>query len=58
MGNYYSPFPLRVPEELIEKIKHIADINKRSANKEMEYILQLYTDAWEKDNGAITVNLD
>ncbi|MCL2884334.1 MAG: Arc family DNA-binding protein [Oscillospiraceae bacterium] len=48
MGNYYSPFSLRVPEELLEKIKQMAKHNKRSANKEIEFILQAYADNWEK----------
>ena len=53
MGNYFQPFSLRVPEEIIEKIKLIAVQNKRSANKEMEFALQRYIDEWEKKNGEI-----
>ena len=55
MGNYYSPFSLRIPEELIDKVKSIAVENKRSANKELEYIIQAYVDNWEKQNGKIYV---
>ena len=36
MANYYTPFSLRVSEELLAKIKHIASVNKRSANKEIK----------------------
>lgn len=50
MGNYYPPFSLRIPEELLEKIKKIAAHNKRSANKEIEYILQEYVNKWELNN--------
>ena len=53
MGNYFSPFSLRIPEELTEKIKVIAQKNKRSANKEMEYILQSYVEEWEKTHEEI-----
>jgi len=55
MGNYYPPFSLRIPEELIEKVKGIAMENKRSANKELEYIIQAYVENWEKQNGIIYV---
>ena len=48
MGNYYPPFSLRIPEELIDKVKSIAMENKRSTNKELEYIIQAYVDHWEK----------
>lgn len=52
-GNYYPPFSLRVSEELIEKVKYIAAKNKRSANKEIEYILEKAVDNYEKENGKI-----
>jgi len=55
MGNYYPPFSLRIPEELIEKVKSIAMEHKRSTNKELEYIVQAYVDDWEKQNGKIYV---
>ena len=55
MGNYFQPFSLRVPEEIIEKMKIIAKQNKRSANKEMELVLQNYIDLWEKENGKIEI---
>jgi len=53
MGNYYPPFSLRIPEELLEKVKFIANENKRSANKELEFIIQSYVDDWEKNNKKI-----
>ena len=52
-GNYYSPFSLRVSEELLDKIKYIAEENKRSTNKEIEYILEMYVKTYEKENGKI-----
>ncbi len=52
-GNYYPPFSLRVSEELLEKIKYIASKNKRSANKEIEFVLEQYVEAYEKANGEI-----
>lgn len=46
-GNYYTPFSLRISEELLDKIKKIAKENKRSANKEIEYILEQYVKQYE-----------
>lgn len=53
MGNYYAPFSLRVPEELIGKMKYIAARNHRSANREMKVAIETYIQAYEKENGAI-----
>ena len=52
-GNYYTPFSVRVPEELLDKVKRIAALNKRSANKEVEYILEHYVADWEREHGAL-----
>ena len=54
-GNYYTPFSLRVSEDLREKIKFIANQNKRSANKEIEFILENYVNEYEKNNGQIII---
>ena len=53
MGSYYSPFSLRVPEKILNKIKAIAKKNKRSANKEMEFALQKYIEEGERKNGDL-----
>lgn len=52
-GNYYPPFSLRISENLLEKIKYIAAVNKRSANKEIEFILEEYVRKYEEANGKI-----
>lgn len=52
-GNYYSPFSLRVSENLLEKIKYIAELNKRSANKEIEFVLEQYIRKYEAEFGKI-----
>ena len=57
-GNYYSPFSLRISENLLDKIKYIASQNKRSANKEIEFILEQYIREFEEANGEITLNSD
>lgn len=55
MANYYSPFSLRVSEEIIEKMKRIAAENHRSANKEMEVALERYIAVYERENGTIVI---
>lgn len=55
MGNYYAPFSLRVSEDLMSKIKTIAKCNKRSANKELEFIIENYVKRYENENGKIDV---
>ena len=57
-GNYYTPFSLRVTEELLAKIKVIAVRNKRSANKEMEYALERYVESFEERHGEIQIDGD
>ena len=57
-GNYFPPFSLRVSEDLIDKIKFIASKNKRSANKEIEFVLEKYVEDFEKENGVINLNQD
>lgn len=52
-GNYYSPFSVRVPDELLDKIKKLAAMNKRSANKQVEYILEKYIEGWEAEHGPL-----
>ncbi|MGN0543575.1 MAG: Arc family DNA-binding protein [Acutalibacteraceae bacterium] len=52
-GNYYPPFSLRVSENIIEKIKYLASLNKRSANKEIEFILEQHIRAYEAEHGTI-----
>lgn len=58
MPNYYTPFSLRVSEELLSKVKVIAVRNKRSANKEIEYALEQYVKDFEKRHGEISIDGD
>ena len=53
MANYFQPFSLRISEELLDKVKHIAEKNKRSANKEIEFALEQYVEAYETEHGKI-----
>ncbi|MBP2660149.1 MAG: Arc-like binding domain protein [Firmicutes bacterium] len=46
-------FTLRIPEKLLNKVRFISEQNKRSANKEIEFVLERYVAEYEKDNGKI-----
>lgn len=53
VGNYYVPFSVRIPDELLDKIKKLAAMNKRSTNKQVEFILEKYMEEWESENGLL-----
>ena len=53
MANYYTPFSLRVSEELLDKVKQLAAAHKRSANKEIEFALEQYVSAYEQEHESI-----
>ena len=53
MANYYTPFSLRVSEELLDKVKQLAAAHKRSTNKEIEFALEQYVAAYEQEHGSI-----
>lgn len=55
MANYYTPFSLRVSEELLDKMKRIAAAYKRSANKEIEFALEQYVAVYEKEHGSVSL---
>ena len=55
MPNYFSPFSLRVSEEMIGKIKIIAAKNHRSPNKGIEAALERNIAAYEQEHGPIEV---
>ena len=55
-GKYYQPFSLRISEDLHRKLKQIAAQHKRSENKEIEYILEEYVLAFEREHGSLAEN--
>ncbi len=57
-GNYYVPFSLRVPDDLLYKVKFTAKVHSRSANKEMEFILKQYIAQFERKFGPIDLPVD
>lgn len=58
MASRYPMFGLRIPPELMDKLKYIADYNGRSANKEIEQLIIKHVNNFEKENGTININKD
>lgn len=49
-------FPLRLDDELREKLRFIAGQNSRSINKEIEYLVKKHIASYEKKFGVIPTN--
>lgn len=45
-----NPYPLRIEEEIMNKMKELAKENGRSVNKEIEFALKQYLKSLEADN--------
>lgn len=56
MGVPDSPFPLRAERKIMDKMRALAKENRRSLNKQIEYALSKYLDAYEQENGPIAVD--
>lgn len=50
-------YPLRIENELQEKVKYIADINDRPVSKQYERIVREYIEKYEKEHGKIDIPL-
>ncbi|ABE99513.1 Arc-like repressor [Clostridium phage CDKM9] len=48
-------YTLRIDNNLLEKIKYIAESEGRSANKEIEQLIKKHVESYEKINGKINV---
>ncbi len=46
-------YALRIPTATMDKLKYIADRNGRSANKEIEQLILMHIEMWEKTHGTI-----
>ncbi|AGR47487.1 Arc family DNA-binding protein [Brevibacillus laterosporus] len=56
MATDKRPFTLRLQETNFEKIKYIADKNKRSIAMQIEHLIERHIDEFEKKNGKIKVD--
>lgn len=48
-------FTLRLNDDNFDKIKIIADKNKRSITMQIEYLIELYISDYEKLNGELKI---
>ena len=54
VGKYRNPqYGLRVPENVMDKLKFIASGSGRSANKEIEQLILAHIAEYEKKHGTI-----
>ena len=44
-----APFSLRIPQELLERLKAVARKNKRSTNRELDQMIEEYLARYEED---------
>lgn len=53
-GKHKNPqYGLRVPEDLMDKLKYIAEYNGRSANREIEQLIRAHVARFEQKHGQI-----
>ena len=57
MAKQLNPYPLRLDEILMAKVKVIAAEQRRSINMEIERMVELAVDQYEKDHGEIHISL-
>ncbi len=46
-------YPVRLDEQLMEKMKYLAEKSSRSLNREFEYIVKNHIDSYETENSPI-----
>lgn len=55
MGKQENPYPLRLNAELSKKLKHLAQADGRSFNKEVEFILKQFMAQYEAEHGPVFI---
>lgn len=55
MATDKRPTMLRLPEELYEKVRYLAYVERRSVNMQIEHALGKYIDEYESKHGVICV---
>ena len=56
MATNKRPTALRLPEELYEKVRYMAYVERRSVNMQIEHALQQYVIQFERVNGPIRLS--
>ena len=58
MPSYLPRYTLRIPNDMLYKIRYIAEENGRSANRAIELMIKARIAEYEKANGEIIVETD
>lgn len=53
MPSKLPQYGLRIPKEIMDKLKYIANYSGRSANKEIEQLILAHIEKWEREHGPI-----
>lgn len=53
MPSNLPQYTLRIPKELMDKFKYVAEYNARSSNRELELLIRKHIEKFEKANGEI-----
>ena len=53
MPSKLPQYGLRIPKEIMDKLKYIANYSGRSANKEIEQLILAHIKGWEREHGPI-----
>lgn len=55
MATNKRPTMLRLTDEMYEKVRYLAYVDRRSMNAEIEYAISTFITEYEKSNGTISV---
>lgn len=56
--NSRKTFTLRIEEDTLNRLHYIAKLNKRSANNQIEILIETFISDFEKANGEIPLSDD
>lgn len=54
MATEKRPTMLRLPEDLYEKVRYLAYLERRSVNMEIEHALEFYITEYELEHGPVS----
>lgn len=55
MSSNLPRYTLRISQDLLDKIRYIADFEGRSANKEIERLIKIHIEDFERLHGQIVL---
>lgn len=54
MPSNLPQFTLRIPQEQLDKLRYVSEYNARSCNRELELLIRIHIEQFEKEHGTIT----